>query len=95
MGEYRHTSSQLARDAQVTSPTIVAYAKAGLLDFIVIGNGVRLFRTGQAQRVRRQFSPLRLANRGTAGRPGQKRAPLEYRTSAPGEGVAVLHAADS
>lgn len=61
--EYRHTSGELARHAQVTAATVTAYAKAGLLDFIVISNGTRLFRAGQAPRVRAIYTE-RMASRG-------------------------------
>lgn len=52
MGEYKDTNSKLAREAEVTAPTITLYANLGLLDYIRISNGTRLFRAGQAERVK-------------------------------------------
>ncbi len=49
---YKDTSGKLARDAETTVPTVLLYARLGLLDFIVASNGVKLFRDGQAERVR-------------------------------------------
>ena len=63
MGEYTDTNTKLARDAVVTAPTVTLYATLGLLDFIRSSNGTRLFRAGQAQRVR-SILATRLANRG-------------------------------
>jgi DNA-binding transcriptional MerR regulator len=63
MGEYSDTNSKLARDAEVTAPTVTLYANLGLLDYIRSSNGTRLFRPGQAQRVREIYAE-RTANRG-------------------------------
>jgi len=52
MSNYVDTTSQLAREARVTCPTIRKYADMGLLDFIVASNGTRLFLPGQAELVR-------------------------------------------
>jgi DNA-binding transcriptional MerR regulator len=60
---YCDTTSKLAREAQVTYPTIRKYADLGLLDFIVASNGVRLFRPGQADRVRKIYAE-RMNSRG-------------------------------
>jgi len=61
-GQFTDTSSALARDARVTQPTVRRYAELGLLDFIVASDGTRLFRSGQAARVREIFE-TRMANR--------------------------------
>ena len=61
--EYRETVSELARKARVTEPTVRTYADAGLLDYIRLSNGVRLFRNGQEARVR-EILARRMANRG-------------------------------
>jgi len=63
MSAYTDTTSELARQARVTQPTIRKYADLGLLEFIVISNGVRLFRPGQADRVRAIYDE-RMAQRG-------------------------------
>jgi DNA-binding transcriptional MerR regulator len=60
---YSDTSGKLARDSEVTSVTIALYADMGLLDFIRSSNGVRLFRPGQAGRVRQIYTE-RMASRG-------------------------------
>jgi DNA-binding transcriptional MerR regulator len=49
---YTDTSGKLARDSETTVPTVLLYARLRLLDFIVASNGVKLFRDGQAERVR-------------------------------------------
>jgi DNA-binding transcriptional MerR regulator len=59
---YTDTSGKLARESETTVPTVNRYAKLGLLDFVVASNGVRLFRSGQASRVR-EILALRMANR--------------------------------
>jgi DNA-binding transcriptional MerR regulator len=46
------TSGKLARDSGTSVPTVILYAKMGLLEYIEASNGVKLFRTGQAGRVR-------------------------------------------
>jgi DNA-binding transcriptional MerR regulator len=63
MGEYKDTNSALARQVGCTAPTITLYANLGLLDYIRISNGIRLFRTGQADRVK-SILAQRLASRG-------------------------------
>ena len=50
--EYCDTSGKLAREAGVTVPTIINYANASLLDYRRASDGTRLFRVGQAARVR-------------------------------------------
>jgi DNA-binding transcriptional MerR regulator len=60
---YRETSGTLARGAQVAVATISLYAELGLLDFIRCSNGVKLFREGQAGKVR-EILAERMANRG-------------------------------
>ncbi len=60
---YTDTSGKLARDAGTTVPTVSLYARLGLLDFVVASNGVKLFRAGQAQRVR-EIKIQRLEARG-------------------------------
>ena len=60
---YTDTSSALARQAEVTQPTIRKYADAGLLDFVVASDGTRLFRAGQAERVREIYDES-MARRG-------------------------------
>jgi hypothetical protein len=63
MHTYIDTSGALARQSRVAVPTIVKYAEAGWLDYIVASDGTRLFRAGQADRVREIFE-RRMANRG-------------------------------
>ena len=60
---YTDTTSELARQAGVTQPTIRKYADLGLLDCIVASNGTRLFCPGQADRVREIYRQ-RMALRG-------------------------------
>lgn len=60
---YTDTTSALARESKVTAPTIRLYADLGLLDFQRASNGVRLFRAGQADRVRKIYEQ-RMAKRG-------------------------------
>jgi DNA-binding transcriptional MerR regulator len=50
--DYTDTSGKLAREAETTAVSVNLYAKLGLLDFIQASNGVKLFRAGQADRVR-------------------------------------------
>jgi DNA-binding transcriptional MerR regulator len=71
MGEYVDTTSTLARLAEVTAPTVALYADLGLLDYIRASNGMRLFRSGQAARVR-EIYVARIASRGR--KPGFKAA---------------------
>ncbi len=61
--EYVDTTSKLARESGVTSPTVVTYARLGFLEFITASNGARLFRKGQAEKVRQVYAE-RMAGRG-------------------------------
>jgi hypothetical protein len=61
--EYRDTSGKLARDSGTTIPTVNLYAKLKLLDYIVASNGTKLFRGGQAPKVR-EILAARMAARG-------------------------------
>lgn len=63
MTNYIETTSELARKACVAQPTIRKYADAGLLDFVKASDGTRLFRAGQAEKVREIYA-RRMANRG-------------------------------
>lgn len=63
MSNYTDTTSELARQAGVTQPTIRKYADMGLLEFVVASNGTRLFCPGQADRVRTIYDE-RMALRG-------------------------------
>jgi hypothetical protein len=65
---YRDTSGKLAREAKVAVATVSLYAELGLLDFIRCSNGVKLFRGGQAARVK-EILAERLASRGRHQRP--------------------------
>ncbi len=60
--EFTDTSGKLSRDAETTVPTVLLYAKLGLLDFVVASNGTKLFRSGQADKVR-QLKKKRMAER--------------------------------
>ena len=60
---YIDTSGKLARDSDSTVATINLYAKLRLLDFIIASNGVKLFRSGQSERVRK-IKQQRLKARG-------------------------------
>lgn len=62
---YTDTASKLAREAEVTTPTVRTYANHGWLDFIIASNGTRLFRAGQASKVRDIYTK-RVAQRGRA-----------------------------
>jgi DNA-binding transcriptional MerR regulator len=62
---YTDTTSKLAREAEVTAPTVRAYANKGWLDFITASDGTRLFRAGQAPKVREIYAK-RIAQRGRA-----------------------------
>jgi DNA-binding transcriptional MerR regulator len=66
-GHYTDTSGTLAREARVTIPTVNLYAARGFLDFIVASNGIKLFKPGQAQRVRQIMAER------TAAKPGRPR----------------------
>jgi DNA-binding transcriptional MerR regulator len=61
--DYRDTISKLAREADVTAPTVRTYANRGWLDYIVASDGTRLFRIGQASKVREIYAK-RVAQRG-------------------------------
>jgi DNA-binding transcriptional MerR regulator len=61
--QFTDTSGTLARNAGVTVATISLYAGMGLLEFVRISNGTRLFRVGQAEKVRAIYTE-RMANRG-------------------------------
>ncbi|HEX3948223.1 MAG TPA: hypothetical protein VHW95_00065 [Steroidobacteraceae bacterium] len=49
---FTDTSGQLARDAETTVPTVLLYARLGLLEFVTASNGIKLFKAGQAALVR-------------------------------------------
>ena len=68
MHQYTDTSGTLAKASDTTGTTVNAYANLGLLDFVTASNGTRLFRTGQADMVRR------LKAERSAHRPGRPRA---------------------
>ncbi len=57
------TSGTLARAAGVSQTTIGKLAAANLLDYVVTDTGLRLFRPGQAEKVRHLIAE-RLAARG-------------------------------
>ncbi len=59
---YTDTSGKLARDSEATVPTVNLYARLGLLEYIEASNGMKLFRAGQAERVR-QIKRERLQTR--------------------------------
>ena len=63
MDTYTDTVTELARLAGVNGTTIRVYADEGLLDFVRASNGTRLFKTGQAERVR-ELIEQRIARRG-------------------------------
>ena len=50
--KFTDTSGELARQSGVIQPTIQKYANLGLLDYVTASNGTKLFRAGQAQKVR-------------------------------------------
>ncbi len=60
---FDQTTGALARDAGVTVALIQKYADLGLIQFIRASNAQRLFRRGQADRVREIYSQ-RMSNRG-------------------------------
>lgn len=66
--QFTDTSGKLARDAGTTVPTVTKYAREGLLDFVVCSNGTRLFRAGQAKRVKEILAD-RMALRGRRSAP--------------------------
>lgn len=49
---YTDTSSKLAAESGSTTPTVLHYAKLGLLEHVVASNGTFLFKAGQAPLVR-------------------------------------------
>jgi DNA-binding transcriptional MerR regulator len=51
--KFTDSSGKLARDSQVSIPTIASYARKGLLLFVVCSNGHRMFLAGQAAKVRK------------------------------------------
>jgi len=56
MNEYTETTTEVARQTGPGGPTAATvrrYADMGLLDFVWCSNGTRLFRAGQADRVRK------------------------------------------
>lgn len=61
--EFEDTTGSLAREARVSLPTVKLYADKGLLEYRRAANGIRLFRRGQAPRVREIYEQ-RMANRG-------------------------------
>ena len=63
MTDYTDTTSEIARQAKVTPPTVRKYADMGLLDYVTASNGVRLYRAGQAGIVREIYDQ-RMAMRG-------------------------------
>lgn len=63
MDEFTDTTGSLSREAGTTVPTIRLYAKLGLLEFVTAADGTRLFRRGQAERVKAIYAS-RLARRG-------------------------------
>lgn len=60
---YDQTSGALAREARVSVPLVQRYADMKLLDYLRSTDGTRLFRRGQAKRVR-AIKARRLGNRG-------------------------------
>lgn len=63
MSDFTDTTSELARKAGTTAPTIRRYAEAGLLRYVIASDGTRLFQQGQADAVR-EILAARMANRG-------------------------------
>jgi DNA-binding transcriptional MerR regulator len=60
---FTDTTGALSRQARVLPATVRRYADLGLLEFVVAADGTRLFRTGQADLVRKILAE-RMANRG-------------------------------
>jgi hypothetical protein len=56
MAEYTETATKLGRDSGKTSTTIRKYADEGWLDYIVASNGTRLFKPGQAAKVKEIYA---------------------------------------
>lgn len=63
MDRFTDTTGSLARQAGVTVPTVRLYADLKMLDYVTASNGTRLFREGQADRVRQIYGE-RMARRG-------------------------------
>ncbi|MGO8854415.1 MAG: MerR family DNA-binding transcriptional regulator [Steroidobacteraceae bacterium] len=63
MSEYTQSSGQLAREAGISVQTVILYSDLGLIDHVRVGNGLRLFRPGEAEKVRTIFTE-RMATRG-------------------------------
>lgn len=63
MAESYDTTGELARQSRVMPTTVRKYADAGWLEFSVASDGTRLFRPGQAERVR-EILAQRMAQRG-------------------------------
>jgi len=60
--DHTDTSGKLARDSETSVPTVALYARLGLLDYVIASNGVKLFKAGQADKVR-EIERKRLAKR--------------------------------
>ena len=65
---YCETTGTTARKAGVLPETVRAYADLGLLEFVRIANGMRMFRPDAAERVRK-IRAERMARRGGSRRP--------------------------
>ena len=63
MDRFTDTTGSLARESGVTVPTVRLYADLKLLDYVTASNGTRLFREGQASKVRAIYAE-RMARRG-------------------------------
>lgn len=63
MPEYTHTTTSLARAAEVAPDTVRRYANLGMLDYRLASDGTRLFAFQAVEAVRR-ICAARLANRG-------------------------------
>jgi DNA-binding transcriptional MerR regulator len=53
--KFTDSSGKLARDSNVSVPTISKYARKGLIHFVVCSNGHRMFLAGQAAKVRKIY----------------------------------------
>jgi len=60
--DYTETSGDVARRAGVSQVLVQQYARKGLLEFVELANGTRLFRASAADQVR-QLKADRLAKR--------------------------------
>jgi DNA-binding transcriptional MerR regulator len=56
MTEYLDTVGVLARAASVTKQTVLNYANAGLLEYVLTSDGRRLFKTGQVEKIRQIYA---------------------------------------